>query len=382
MKFSAPLHTRVQKDTVVRIYRTLQGKGKINVSKGQQVTPSDIIGESFISSGFRIIKLAQLLSVSPQEVEKYLKKPLGQRIYKDELLAYKKGGLFEGQKNVISPTDGILDFLNPKTGDLRMNFLPKKIDLPAGVFGIVEVVDETKGEIIIRTVVSIVHGIFGSGRLRDGTLHIIGRSDELIGNSFISTKLEGHILIGGSLVFRDAISSAISSGVSGIITGGINAKDYKAMAGGRLVFPKKLNNDIGISVIVCEGFGSIPIGDDIYEMFKQYDGKFVSINGNTSIVYLPSFESSSINKVKNTHLPPIQENRAMTDDVQLMDLRVGLKVRVAGNSFAGAQGKLVAIDQLETLLPSGIKTFLATIETKKQKIQLPVANLEIIDYSF
>lgn len=374
------MRPRVEKDLIVRIRRSLKGKGTINVSKGQEVTPADIIGSCHISSGFRTLNLAALLSVTPKEVTKYLVRSMGQKIYKGELLAKKGGTLFAGEKIVTSPTDGILDFLNSETGDLRLTFLSKKLELPAGVYGIVESVDPARGRVIIRTQASIVYGMFGTGRVRDGIMRIIGKRDELIIRSLISDKLTEQIIVGGSLVFKDAISAAISAGASGIITGGINAKDYKAMAGGRLVFPKKLENDIGISLIICEGFGSIPIGLDIADVLRGYDGKFVAIDGNSGVISLPSFASSSLIRVRKSALAPIQDDRLYDEKGanRLLDLSEGCKVRVIGASFIGEQGTLKAIDQTETLLPSGIKTFMVTIETRARKIKVPVANCEVI----
>lgn len=378
--FSATLRLRIEKDVVVRIHRSLKGQGTILCLKDQVVTPSDIIGTAQVSSGFRTLNLAQLLNVAPIEVEKYLKRQVGQRIYKGELLAYRGGWWLGAKKIVTSPTDGVLDFINPKTGELRLIFLPKKEDLPAGVYGVVDVVDHQKGQVIIRTEVSIVHGLFGSGRVRDGTLHLISKRDELVGKSFISAQLNEQILVGGSLVFKDAITAAISAAVAGIIVGGINAKDYQGMAGGRLLFPKKLENDIGISMVVCEGFGSIPIGNDIYEILNKFDGRFVAIDGNEAVIYLPSFTSSSLSKVKSTHLPPIQEGFTSLEPHpnRLSDLKKGLKVRVVGNSYPGEQGQIVAVDKGETLLASGIKTVMVTIDTKHRKIQVPVANIEVM----
>lgn len=369
---------RVEKNIVVRIKRTLRGKGKLNVSKGMQVLPDEIIGVASVSSGFRKINLAELLSVPPAEVLKYLTKTLGQRIYRGELLAFKKGSIFGGKRLVTSPTDGVLDFLNPKTGELKMTFLPKKAELPSGVFGIVEALDEARGLVVIRALVTRVHGMFGSGRLRDGILHILSKRDDLINKSMITHEFDENILVGGSLIFKDAISSAISLGINGIITGGINAKDYKAMAGGRLTFPKKIDSDIGVSVVVCEGFGSIPIGEDIFEALLAYDGKFVSIDGNSAILDLPSFESKSLDVVKKTQLPPLEADIKENGEEGLVEPKVGIKVRIIGNSFLGESGKIVSIDKSPTLLPSGMSTILATIETKRRKIQIPIANIEAI----
>ncbi len=380
MKQFALQRTRVEKDVIVRIARILSGKGAISVSANQEVKPSDIIGTSNVSSGFRILNLASLLAVNPQDVEKYLKRNLGQRIYKGELLAYKEGGIFGGKKTLIAPTDGLLEFLNPQTGEIKMTLLPKKSDLPAGVFGIVESVDNERGITIIIAQASRIYGMFGSGKLRDGILEVLGKRETLVNNSFISPKSEGHILVAGSLIYKDAISESISCGINGIITGGINAKDYKAMAGGRLSFPKKLENDIGISVVVTEGFGSIPIGLDIYEFLSGYDNRFVSIDGNSGIIDLPSYEESSMVRVRSTKLPPVPDSVSLEQVGKATELKPGVYVRVVGNSYAGEQGKIVAIDESLTLLPSGLSSTLSTIETKRRKIKVPVVNLEVIDY--
>ncbi len=383
MKLFAAIRHRVKQDIIVRIHRQLKGKGTVSVFKGQEVVPSDIIGSAYISSGFRILKLAEELSVSASEVGRYMLKPLGQRMYKDELLAQKEGGIFAARKNITAPTDGILDYLNPKTGELRMTLMPKKVDLPSGVFGIVESVDSAKGQILIKTQVSRIVGMFGSGRVRDGILHVISKRDELVGKTLVSSKLDGQILAGGSLVFKDAIAASISNGVSGIIAGGLNARDYKGIAGGRLLFPKKIDTDIGISIVVCEGFGSIPMGEDIYEVLKKYNGRFVLIDGNGSVINLPSFDPNSIIKVRSTAFPPIQQEnltKYQRLDDHNIELKAGFRVRIVGNSFQGEQGKIIALDQTQTILPSGVLAYLATIETKRRKIQVPVANLEIIDY--
>lgn len=381
MKQFAPAKLRVEKNVVCRIKRFLRGKGTLNVSVGQQVSPEEIIGTATISSGFRTLNLATLLSVAPAEAGRYLRRQVGQIIYKGELLASKKSFLFGQQKAVTAPTDGILDFLNAKTGELRMSFIPKKKDLPAGVYGIVEALDNENGLVVIRTKVSKIHGMFGCGSSRDGILLILNTKESMVSKSAIFTKYDEHVLVGRNLFFKDAISAAISAGVQGIITGGINAKDYKAMGGGRLVFPKKLDNDIGISIVVCEGFGSIPIGMDIFDMLSEYDGKYVSIDGNKAQILLPSFESSSIIAVKNTKLPELQEeDLALNSDYEerVIELEIGLKVRVVGNSYPGEQGKIVAINESETLLASGVKAYLATIEGVRRKIQVPVDSLEVI----
>lgn len=380
MNLLAPQRVRIQKEAVVRIIRSLKAPGRIIVAPNQEVSPAEIIGTAFVSAGFRTINLAGLLGVAPPDIGKYLKRPVGQKIYKGELLAY-KSSFFGGKKNIISPTDGVLDYLDLKTGEARLKFLPKKQDLPAGVYGIVEAVDSQKGRVVIRAEASLIFGMFGSGRVKDGILHILTARDEFLEKRSVAPGLGDHILVDGSLLFRDVITSAISAGVSGIITGGINARDYRSMSGNRLVFPKRSENDVGVSIVVCEGFGSVPIGEDIYELLKSFNDRFVSVDGNKAIICLPSFQSQSMTKVRSTGLPPMQESELLSysgGESGLADIKQGLFVRVIGNSYQGDQGRVLAVDRTETLMPSGIKTFMAAIETKRSRFKIPVANLEII----
>lgn len=372
-----PRRLRIEKDVILRIHRILLGKGKILVSLGQEVTPEEIIGVGETPGGFMTINLSSSLQVQPKDVGKYLKRKLGDRIYKGELLAQKSSWLFKKAKVVTSPSDGILDFINEKSGEIRITPLPKKINLPAGVYGVVEDISKLSGVVAIRTQVARIYGVCGSGRARDGILQILTNRTDMTLKSSVTQKYQGNILVGGSLLPKNSIMAAISNGVNGIITGGINAKDYKGMAGGRLTFPKRLENDIGISILVCEGFGSQSLGEDIYEILKEYEGKFVTIDGNKTTVYLPSSSSSCMIKIRKTQAFN-EVGNILSDDKELFELKIGQRVRVIGSSFSAEQGKIVAIDKSQTRLASGISGCLATIETRRRKIQMPIQNLELI----
>ena len=379
MKILAPIRLRMEENVVTRVYRRLNGTFSINVQAGQEVMPSDIIGSSQTESGFRILNLATLLSVSPRDVKKYLKRTLGQKIYKGELLASKDGWMLSSKKIVTAPTDAILDFYNEQTGEMRLSFLPTKTNLPSGVYGIVEQVDSLRGFVVIKTLVDRIYGIFGSGKHRDGILRILGNREDI--TTEVSVRAQAgreQVFVGGSLLYKEAISAAISSGINGIISGGINAMEYKNITSGRLSFPNKIENDIGISIVICEGFGSIPIGLDIYTLLEAYDGRFVFIDGNKAIISLASFESKSMLKIRSTALPIGQEDNFAGGYIQIGELNVGSHVRIAGNYFTGEQGKIIAIDQSFSLLPSGLKAIMATIETSFKKIKIPVNNLEMI----
>lgn len=377
MKLLAPIRRRLEKDVITRVHRVLRGEGNIYVLEGREVSPEDIIGTSEFFTGYRILNLAKLLAVKPSDVTKYIKRGIGQRIYKDELLGFKKGGFFSRDKIITAPTDGTLDFINNLTGEIRMSLLPKKLNLTAGVYGIVEKVDVKSGLVIIRAQVTKIYGVFGMGRVREGFLQVITKRDGLITTDLIESKFGEYILAGGSSATKDVLNSAISSGINGLVVGGINASDFKTVAGGRLPLHSKLENDIGFSLIVCEGFGKIGMGEDIFEILNEYNGRFISVDGNSGFISLPSFASSSMIRVRGTHLPQLQAT-VLDNEEKVAEIVEGIKVRIVGSSFTGEQGKVIAIDKTESLMPSRIKSFMVTVETKRRKIQIPYQNIEII----
>lgn len=378
MKLSASLRLRVEKDVITRLQRSLRGEGKVYVSEGREVSPGDIIGSATILAGYRTVNLASLLWVKPADVTKYIQRQVGQKIYKGELLAHKKGGLFSREKVITSPCDGILDFVNNLTGEVRLSLPSKKLDLAAGVYGMVEKVDTKMGSVLIRTQVTKIYGIFGTGKIREGTLSVLTDRYGVISPSQISPKFDERILAGGSLSSKDTLRSAISQGVSGVIVGGINATDYKAVGGGKLLIQPKLEYDTGLSLVVCEGFGAIGLGEDIYESLKEYDGRFVSIDGNAACISLPSYSSSSMIRVRKTSLLDQQGDSSSESKDKVSDIYEGVRVRIVGSSFTGEQGKVIALDKTETLMSSQIRSFMVTVETKRRKIQVPYTNVEII----
>src|SRR3989344_2497791 len=147
------LRLRSRLNQCLHIKRFLKGKGKIKVSLNQEVSPNDVMAVYEISGGFTSINLARELNLSPK---------IGSTFFRGELLASKKS-LF-GQNFLTAPTDGVLENYNPKTGELRIKFSPKEVELTAGVFGVIDQLDPEKGEILIRTMVTEIFGVLGTGR--------------------------------------------------------------------------------------------------------------------------------------------------------------------------------------------------------------------------
>lgn len=377
--------TRVLKDNIIHIKRQLPGgQGALRVAVGQEVSPSDILGEGAHFSGFRTIHLARELGVNPKRALSYLKRPLGKNIYQGEMLALCEGFLGFKKKVLISPIDGVLDYYDEKSGDLKVKLLPKPLKLISGVYGLVEDINQSSGSVIIKTQATIIYGVLGTGKERSGMLKALGSFEDLIGVNQILPDTSSDILVGGGLVSLDALEKAVSLGVGGFISGGIGFKDYKSMGGSGM--SEAVGNwydldrhwaDVGITLMVTEGFGLIPIGEDIFGALKKHDGKFAIIDGNSKKLILPSQDQNSMMCVRKISLPKVSYAKIITEK-EMAELKVGSGVRVISTPFLAFQGTIEAIDKSQTKLPSGVTTYMITIATPKKKIKMPYQNLEII----
>lgn len=370
--------TRIIRDQIIHVSRKIDsGKGKITVRAGEEVKPEYVIGDGETVAGFSTVRLAAQLQVDPKEAPLYLTRKLGTRIYQGELLAQRTGRLGFGKKLVVSPADGILEYYDPESGDLKIKFAPKKFKLISGVYGVVDKVEPTLDCAVIRTMCDIVVGLFGSGKERSGILQILGPSEMLTSSRQIGPEHKGNILVGGGLIFLDALQKALSLQVGGIITGGVDAATYKGMTGRYLDISKQKQSDVGVSLMVTEGFGSVPIGLDIYQILKLHEGKFAVLDGNKARLILPSSDQNSIMYIRKCALPP--QSLIMADfDKELTQLKLGMLVRVVSATYLGTQGRVVAVDDKMTTLPSGVSAYMVVIETKDKKIKVPFNNLEII----
>ncbi|MBI2011778.1 hypothetical protein HYS91_03345 [Candidatus Daviesbacteria bacterium] len=370
----ANFRIRIRANKPTLINRALPGKGELMVTKGEEVKPQDTLGKYEVSGGFSLIHLAKEIGATASLANKFLQRKIGERIFKGELLAFKKG--FFRKKILTSPTDGVLENYNPKTGDLLIRLLPKQQFLTSGVYGIVEDVDSSTNKAVIKSLVTEVFGVIGSGKERSGLLHVLQGRGNLFTKQQVSTLLRGSIIVGGALLYSDTLKKCIQHGVGGIIIGGVNSKDLLSL-GRSLYWNERIGTDLGISVIATEGFGAIPIGDDIYNLLQTYNQKYVFINGNIAAMQLPSLDSDSIMYLRKVSLPKTNIP-SHQPDLERKDMEIGDRVRIIWPPFMGALGEIIGIDKSLTKLESGISTFLVTIELASRKIKVPFPNLELI----
>lgn len=355
----APYYPKLELNKPMHVVRTLTGKGTILTSINQELSPTDIIAKFEIEPGFFSINLAKKLSTSPEEAQACLIKKISDKVYKGELLAVKKSLL--SKVNLTSPTDGIIQDYDKATGTLRIKFFPKEINLASGVYGIVDVIDKRSGHIYIKTVATKVTAAFGIGKPRMGSLYF----DEGPSQS---------VVVETTLTTLSSIKHSLNRGVSAVVAGGINFRDFKAFT--THSFLEKTSSDPGITLLILNGFGALSIHQSILKILKTYSSQYVCADGNNLNLLLPSNNSDILPILRRTALP-LPKNGETTPK-RLVDLKLDQLVQVIAPSLLGQTGKVIAIDKTATVLESGISTVMLTIETPSSKIRVPFQNVEVI----
>jgi ribosomal protein L27 len=346
MKVYCPIQ-KIKSKTIVR---HLGQNNQTLVSVNDYVTPSDIIGEKKPSAGFHIVNVGLLLRVPSDKAANYIIRKEGERIYKGELIAEKKKMLSSDAQHIFATVDGMIQQINKTTGQIMIKIIKKQEYVPAGLWGKVSKIDT--GNIYIDAPVLQVNGKAGRGFEREGTIKILENRHEVIREYSIKEEHSGKIIVGGSLLTREAITRAVSLGVIGFITGGINYQDILLI---------NQNSDIGLTIITMEGYGSIQINENIYKELDQYNNFFAFIDGKEKTLSIP--------------LEKVETETIVTETDKV--LRVSSNVRISSDESIGNTGQVQEmISQYQ--FPSGLITSAVKIIIRNKEYIVPQSNVEIL----
>ncbi len=348
-----PILKRIEKSENILLDRFYPGKGKPVVKAVQNVVDTDIIAHCEISAGQRLIKIAHTLGVTGREVGKYLTRKIGDRVYEGEIIARKKGLFAVGKREIKSPIDGLISEIDER-GDIILKFLPKPVRLISGASGIVREITESK--ITIATSALKINGFVSEGKMREGIIEIISAPKEYVFPNMIKPDSRGKILVGGSLLEKSSLEKAVTLGVAGIITGGINFKEFDDISKG---------GDIGITVLVTEGFGTNPMGKDIWDLVNGKKGRLGFISGESNCLIIPEkFE---------------EQGRHPSSNVDWKELRIGDKVRFLRPESSETLGEVKELPGMQ-IINSGILAEIALVAfASGEELLIPSANLEILE---
>ena len=273
---------KVLKDTNVSKERLLPLKGSVHVKCEDIVDCDTIVASTEIPGNVQMINIANELNIDVDQIEHCMLIKINDSVQKKQLIAQSKGlfGMFKS--DVKSPIDGTVINISNVTGQVVISEHPLPINVDAYIPGEVKNVYNNEG-VVIDSIGTFVQGIIGIGGEKQGELHVlVGDPTKEIKASDITTDLKDKIIVCGSYIDLDIYDKAKNLGVKGIVCGGI---DYNSIS-------KIIGYSLGVAItgteetttlILTEGFGKIDMAIRTFNILKENNNKYVSINGATQI---------------------------------------------------------------------------------------------------
>ena len=263
--------------------RLLPIPGRVLAAMDQLVDSLDIVAQTELPGKVFSVNVANRLSVGPEEIEGYMLKKEGDSVMKGEIIAENKPFLKWFKTSVESPVAGTVETVSFITGQVLLREPPKVLPIKAYVKGKVVEVTPDFG-VAVEAEGTFIQGIFGVGGETNGEIAVVVSSpDEDLQPEAIKEIHKGKILIGGRHASLATIKRAIDIGVNAIVVGGIHDRDLRELLGYDIGVAVTGSEQLGVTVIVTEGFGSIPMAEYTFKLLASRNGEKASVSGATQI---------------------------------------------------------------------------------------------------
>ena len=358
----------------LRKRRILPIKGEVVVESKKMVRPGDVVARTFLPGEVHPLNAANILNIPPEDVPGSMLKKAEDQIRKGELIGQTEGfwGLFKSR--ITATIDGTIESISGVTGQVFQRGKPVPVEVHAYIQGKVTEILEGEG-VVVETSGALVQGIFGIGGETFGRLQMAcSDPSEVLSPDQICDEHKEAILVGGSLVSEEALKKAIAIGVNGVIVGGFDDKDLRAFLGYDLGVAITGSEELGLTLVVTEGFGRIEMAERTFKLLKSCQGMEASISGATQIragvirpeVIIPDGKTSAY------HKEAIREVGA--------GLAIGTPIRTIRQPYFGRIGKVSGLPADLVVLESGSKARVLEVEfVDGEKALIPRANVELIE---
>jgi hypothetical protein len=360
----------VSGEVVVRKERKLPLAGEVLVAVGDVVTADTVVARTELPGNVNLVNIAGTLSVPPGELEPCMRVRVGEMVCQNDILAETKGlfGLFRGQCR--APVAGTLESVSFVTGQAILREPATPLEVRAYVRG--EVIEVLPGEgVVVQTQASFVQGILGVGGEVVGELAFATDtpSEPLIA-SRLRPEHAGKVVVGGSRIERDAIAKAKQLGVKALVVGGMDDADLRALLGYELGVAITGHEDVGITVVITEGFGDIAMAERTFALLKTRVGALASVNGATQI---------RAGVLRPEIVIPLDASRDQRHEATGGVLEVGSHVRVIRDPYFGRVGVVTSLPVALTRLETEALVRVATVRLGDGDVVIPRANIELIE---
>lgn len=363
----------VTERTTVRRRRILPLPGTVLVKVGDAVHADTAVARAELPGKVVPLNLANQLGIAPDEINDYLVKKEHDSVQKDDVLAENKPFIKWFKTEIRSPITGKVESVSTITGQILLREPPRVLELRGYIDGTIADVHPDQG-VTVETTCSLVQGIFGIGGETSGELVMgVKTPDQPLLPEQLNPSMKGKVVVGGAFLPAATMTRAKELGIVGLVVGGIHDKDLRALLGYDLGVAITGTEQVGFTLILTEGFGTIPMAPKTFALLSAHAGQKASISGATQIragvirpeIIIPHGGPATTTKVGQAEREGIQ----LGDPVRI--IRDPLFGRIG--AVSGLPSELRAIQTesevrvLEVRFPDGTTTV------------VPRANIEVIE---
>ena len=359
---------RVTGHAVVRRERRLPLKGEVLVHLGQQVEPDTVVARTELPGNVLSVPLAGRLAMEPQRAIAALVQPVGARVTRGEMLASARGLFGLVRTTVEAPADGVIESVSAVTGQLLLREPPIPVEVAAYVRGRVAEVIADEG-VVIEAQGAFLQGIFGVGGETSGMLRVVCGPDDAWNAGRLRGDLSGCVLVGGAHIDCETLLAARDAGAVAVVVGGFDDSDLRRLLGRDLGVAITGSEELGITLVLTEGFGRIPMAERTWKLLQQHEGDRASVSGATQI---------RAGVLRPEIIVPHPEGAAGVVGAAGGSLEIGAAVRVIRQPYFGFLGTVVALPQelhaLET--EARVRVLVVEFAEGQGRATVPRANVE------
>ncbi len=274
---------RVTSRTVLRKRRILPIPGEVLVREGDPVEASTVVARTLLPGKVHTVNVVNRLGISPGEIRGYMLKREGEPVEAGEPIAESRPFIRWLKTQVPSPIRGTVEIISEVTGQVLLREPPQPLELSAYLDGRVVEIIPREG-VVVETTCAFVQGIFGIGGETTGKLAFaVERPEDILTPERIRPEHRGTILIGGSFASGETITRAREVGVKALVVGGVHDLDLRRLLGYDLGVAITGTERIGLTLILTEGFGRIPMAVRTFDLLASKVGWKASCSGATQI---------------------------------------------------------------------------------------------------
>ena len=273
----------VTERTTVRRRRILPLPGTVLVKVGDTVRADTAVARAELPGKVVPLNLANQLGIAPDEINDYLVKKEKDSVQKDDVLAENKPFIKWFKTEIRSPITGKVESVSTITGQVLLREPPRVLELRGYIDGAVAEVHPDQG-VTVESTCSLVQGIFGIGGETSGELIMgVKAPDQPLLPEQLHQSMKGKVVVGGAFLSAATMARAKELGIVGLVVGGIHDKDLRALLGYDLGVAITGTEQVGFTLILTEGFGTIPMAPKTFALLSAHAGQKASISGATQI---------------------------------------------------------------------------------------------------